>query len=77
MFTPQPLTLKSSVDLSELNVATFAPYAASSLNATVRAITLGAKGDVAFTAAAGGAPMKVNWKGGVEVTGVDLQDKAA
>jgi len=75
MFTPQPLTLKSSVDLSELNVATFAPYAASSLNATVRAITLGAKGDVAFTAAAGGAPMKVNWKGGVEVTGVDLQDK--
>ncbi|MGE8677418.1 MAG: DUF748 domain-containing protein, partial [Achromobacter marplatensis] len=75
MFTPQPLTLKSSVDLSELNVATFAPYAASSLNATVRAITLGAKGDVAFTAAAGSAPMKVNWKGGVEVTGVDLQDK--
>lgn len=74
-FTPQPLTLKSSVDLSELNVATFAPYAASSLNATVRAITLGAKGDVAFTAAAGSAPMKVNWKGGVEVTGVDLQDK--
>ncbi len=75
MFTPQPLTLKSSVDLSELNVATFAPYAASSLNATVRAITLGAKGDVAFTAAAGSSPMKVNWKGGVEVTGVDLQDK--
>ncbi|CAB3655717.1 hypothetical protein CEY09_17335 [Achromobacter marplatensis] len=75
MFTPQPLTLKSSVDLSELNVATFAPYAASSLNATVRAITLGAKGDVAFTAAAGSAPMKINWKGGVEVTGVDLQDK--
>ncbi|MGE8640419.1 MAG: DUF748 domain-containing protein, partial [Achromobacter sp.] len=75
MFTPQPLTLKSSVDLSELNVASFAPYAASSLNATVRAITLGAKGDVAFTAAAGSAPMKVNWKGGVEVTGVDLQDR--
>lgn len=75
MFTPQPLTLKSSVDLSELNVASFAPYAASSLNATVRAITLGAKGDVDFTAAAGSAPMKVNWKGGVEVTGVDLQDR--
>lgn len=75
MFTPQPLTLKSSVDLSELNVASFAPYAASSLNATVRAITLGAKGDVDFIAAAGSAPMKVNWKGGVEVTGVDLQDR--
>jgi len=74
-FTPQPLTLKSSVDLSELNVAAFAPYAASSLNATVRAITLGAKGNVDFAAAAGSAPMKVNWKGGVEVTGVDLQDR--
>ncbi|CAB3704678.1 DUF748 domain-containing protein [Achromobacter kerstersii] len=74
-FTPQPLTLKSSVDLSELNVAAFAPYAASSLNATVRAITLGAKGNVDFAAAAGNAPMKVNWKGGVEVTGVDLQDR--
>lgn len=75
VFTPQPLTLKSSVDLSELNVAAFAPYAASSLNATVRAITLGAKGNVDFAAAAGSAPMKVNWKGGVEVTGVDLQDR--
>lgn len=75
MFTPQPLTLKSAVDLSELNVASFAPYAASSLNATVRAITLGAKGDVDFAAAAGNAPMKVNWKGGVEITGVDLQDR--
>lgn len=75
MFTPQPLTLKSSVDLSELNVASFAPYAASSLNATVRAITLGAKGDVDFAAAAGNAPMKANWKGGVEITGVDLQDR--
>ncbi|MGB3434010.1 DUF748 domain-containing protein, partial [Achromobacter sp.] len=74
-FTPQPLTLKTSVDLSELNVASFAPYAASSLNATVRAITLGAKGNVEFAAAAGAAPMKVNWKGGVEVTGVDLQDR--
>ncbi|WMD20504.1 DUF748 domain-containing protein [Achromobacter seleniivolatilans] len=75
MFTPQPLTLKTSVDLSELNVASFAPYAASSLNATVRAITLGARGNVDFVAAAGNAPMKVNWKGGVEVTGVDLQDR--
>jgi len=41
----------------------------------VRAITLGAKGNVDFAAAAGNAPMKVNWKGGVEVTGVDLQDR--
>ncbi|WAI85401.1 MULTISPECIES: DUF748 domain-containing protein [Achromobacter] len=74
-FTPQPLTLTSSVDLSDLNVAPFAPYAAGSLNATVRAITLAAKGDVAFAAATGNAPMRVNWKGGVDITGVDLQDR--
>jgi len=74
-FTPQPLTVKTSVDLSELNVASFAPYAASSLNATVRAITLGAKGDAEFAAAAGNTPMKAGWKGGVEITGVDLQDR--
>ncbi|MGE8689882.1 MAG: DUF748 domain-containing protein [Achromobacter sp.] len=74
-FTPQPLTVKTSVDLSELNVASFAPYAASSLNATVRAVTLGAKGNAEFAAAAGNAPMKASWKGGVEVTGVDLQDR--
>lgn len=74
-FTPQPLTLKTSVDLSGLNVASFAPYFASSLNATVRAITLGAKGDAEFAAANGNAPMKAGWKGGVEVTDVDLQDR--
>jgi len=75
VFTPQPLTVQTSVDLSELNVASFAPYAASSLNATVRAITLGAKGNAEFAAAAGSAPMKAGWKGGVEITGVDLQDR--
>lgn len=74
-FTPQPLTLKTSVDLSGLNVASFAPYFASSLNATVRAITLGAKGDAEFVAANGNTPMKAGWKGGVEVTDVDLQDR--
>ncbi|AMG39036.1 DUF748 domain-containing protein [Achromobacter xylosoxidans] len=74
-FTPQPLTLKTSVDLSGLNVASFAPYFASSLNATVRAVTLGAKGDAEFAAANGSAPMKAGWKGGVEVTDVDLQDR--
>lgn len=74
-FTPQPLTVKTSVDLSGLNVASFAPYFASSLNATVRAITLGAKGDADFAAANGSAPMKAGWKGGVEITDVDLQDR--
>ena len=74
-FTPQPLTVKTAVDLSGLNVAPFAPYAASRLNATVRAITLGAKGNAEFTAAAGNAPMKAGWKGGVEITDLDLQDR--
>ncbi|MGW8307614.1 MAG: DUF748 domain-containing protein [Achromobacter pulmonis] len=74
-FTPQPLSVRTSVDLSGLNVASFAPYFASSLNATVRAITLGAKGDAEFAAANGSAPMKAGWKGGVEITDVDLQDR--
>jgi len=75
VFTPQPLTLKTAVDLSGLNVASFAPYFASSLNATVRAVTLGAKGNAEFTAAAGNAPMKAVWKGAVDVTDLDLQDR--
>ena len=74
VFTPQPLTLRTSVDLSALNVASFAPYFASSLNATVRAITLGAKGEAAFAAANGKAPLSAAWKGG-EVTDLDLQDR--
>ena len=75
VFTPQPLTLRTSVDLSALNVASFAPYFASSLNATVRAITLGAKGEAAFAAANGKTPLSAAWKGGVEVTDLDLQDR--
>ncbi|EHK63486.1 DUF748 domain-containing protein [Achromobacter arsenitoxydans] len=75
VFTPQPLTVKTAVDLSGLNVAAFAPYVASRLNATVRAVTLGAKGNAEFTAAAGNAPMKAAWKGGVDVTDLDLQDR--
>ncbi|KXJ67262.1 hypothetical protein AXY46_07045 [Achromobacter xylosoxidans] len=75
VFTPQPLTLRTAVDLSNLNVASFAPYFASSLNATVRAVTLSAKGNAEFTAAAGNAPMKAGWKGGVDITDLDLQDR--
>ncbi|WP_286897934.1 DUF748 domain-containing protein [Achromobacter sp. UBA2119] len=75
VFTPQPLTLKTAVDLSGLNVASFAPYFASSLNATVRAVTLGAKGNAEFIAPAGNAPMKAAWKGAVDVTDLDLQDR--
>ncbi|CAM3575992.1 AsmA family protein [Bordetella sputigena] len=78
--TLQPLAVKASVDLSNLNVAELAPYAASRLNATVRSIRLGAKGDVEFTAASAPAsgradPMKVSWKGGVDVSDLNLQDR--
>lgn len=73
--TLQPLAVKASIDLSNLNVAQLAPYAASSLNATVRSIRLGAKGNVDFTAAQGAAPMKVLWKGGVDVSDLNLQDR--
>jgi len=75
VLTPQPLTLKASVALSGLNVASFAPYFASSLNATVRAVTLGAQGNAEFAAASGAAPMKAAWKGAVDVTDLDLQDR--
>ncbi|HTJ98673.1 MAG TPA: DUF748 domain-containing protein [Bordetella sp.] len=72
--TLQPLAVKASVDLSNLNVAQLAPYAASRLNATVRSIRVGAKGDVDFAGAQGATPMKVSWKGGVDVNDLNLQD---
>ncbi|ARP91797.1 hypothetical protein CAL14_17130 [Bordetella genomosp. 9] len=74
-FTLQPLGVKARVDLSNLNVAQLAPYAASSLNATVRSVRVGAKGDVDFAAAQGASPMKVSWKGGVDVSDLNLQDR--
>ncbi|OZI20366.1 hypothetical protein CAL26_22935 [Bordetella genomosp. 9] len=78
--TLQPLAVKASVDLSNLNVAELAPYVASRLNATVRSIRLGAKGDVDFVAATSAngraaSPMKVSWKGGVDVSDLNLQDR--
>jgi hypothetical protein len=71
----QPLAVKARIDLSDLNVAQLAPYAASSLNATVRSVRVGAKGDVEFVAAQGATPMKASWKGGIEVTDLNLQDR--
>ncbi|MGZ9894421.1 DUF748 domain-containing protein [Bordetella bronchiseptica] len=73
--TAQPLALKSSVDLARLDLAPFAPYIASSLNATVRAINLSARGDAEFAAAAGAAPMKAAWRGAVDVNDLDLADR--
>ncbi|MBO9356189.1 DUF748 domain-containing protein [Bordetella petrii] len=73
--TPQPLALQTQVDLQGLDLASLAPYVASSLNATVRAVTVGAQGQAAFAAAAGGTPMKASWRGAVDVTGLDLADR--
>jgi len=71
----QPLSLKTSVDLAKLNLASFAPYIASSLNATVRSVSVGAKGQAEFTAAEGRTPLRAGWRGGVEVNDFNLEDR--
>jgi flagellar motor protein MotB len=45
------------------------------LNATVRGLTVGAKGDAEFAAAQGHTPLKASWKGAAEVTDLNLQDR--
>jgi len=74
-FTLQPLQVNAKVDLSKLDLARFAPYAASSLNATVRSISVGAKGEAKFVAAAGGKPMQASWTGAVNVDDLNLLDR--
>ncbi|OZI31433.1 hypothetical protein CAL29_26375 [Bordetella genomosp. 10] len=74
-FALQPLQVSAKVDLSKLDLARFAPYAASSLNATVRSISVGAKGEAKFTAAAGGKPMQASWTGAVNVDDLNLLDR--
>ncbi|HEY0293821.1 MAG TPA: DUF748 domain-containing protein, partial [Bordetella sp.] len=74
-FVPQPLSVKTSVDLADFDVASLAPYIASSLNATVRSVAVGARGDAEFTAAEGNAPMQVGWRGAVDVSNLDLEDR--
>ncbi|WP_233233741.1 DUF748 domain-containing protein [Bordetella sp. LUAb4] len=74
-FTLEPLQVSAKVDLSKLDLARFAPYAASSLNAAVRSITVGAKGEAKFTAAAGGKPMQASWTGAVNVDDLNLLDR--
>lgn len=73
--TAQPLTLKTSVDLSKFDAASLAPYVASSLNATVRSVNLGARGQAEFAPAQDGKPMRADWRGAVQVDGLDLQDR--
>ncbi|WP_246600707.1 DUF748 domain-containing protein [Candidimonas humi] len=73
--TTQPLTLKTSVDLAKFDAASLAPYIASSLNATVRSVSLGARGNAEFTPASSGKPMHVDWHGAVQVDNLDLLDR--
>src|SRR5690606_22266921 len=73
--TTQPLAVQTQVDLQNLNLASLAPYVASSLNATVRSLRVGARGDAVFSAAAGESPMKGGWKGGVDVLDLHLADR--
>ncbi|OZI71181.1 DUF748 domain-containing protein [Bordetella genomosp. 12] len=75
VLTTAPLTLKSHVDLTALDLAPFAPYVASSLNATLRAITVGASGQLAFSLAHGDTPTDASWHGAAEISDFDLQDR--
>ncbi len=72
---PQPLSLKASVDLAGFDAASLAPLVASRLNATVRSVSVGARGDVEFAAAHGRTPMSADWKGAVDVNDLNLEDR--
>ena len=69
------MKVKTSIDLARFNAASLAPYIASSLNATIRGVTVGARGNVDFSAAQGSQAMQVDWQGGVQIDGLDLQDR--
>lgn len=73
--TAQPLTLKTSVDLNQFDAASLAPYIASSLNATVRSVTLGARGKAEFAAPQGKQALRADWRGTVRIDGLNLQDR--
>ncbi|OZI18145.1 DUF748 domain-containing protein [Bordetella genomosp. 7] len=71
----QPLAVQAQVDLQNLDVASLAPYVASSLNATVRSVAVGARGQAVYAAPAGGNPMKASWQGAIDISGLDLADR--
>ncbi len=72
---PQPLSVKTSVDLAGLDLTPFAPYAASSLNATVRSVSVAARGQAEFAAANGATPMRAAWRGALDVNDLNLEDR--
>lgn len=73
--TTQPLAIDTSVDLAHFDAASLAPYVASSLNATVRGMDLGARGKASFAAPQGKQALRADWRGAVRVDGLDLQDR--
>ncbi|WP_459615302.1 DUF748 domain-containing protein [Bordetella sp. 2513F-2] len=72
---PQPLSVQARVDLAGFDLASLAPYAASSLNATVRGAKVGARGEASFAAAHEGKPQQAAWRGDLELTDFDLEDR--
>jgi hypothetical protein len=75
-FTSQPLALKAAIDAQALDAAVFAPYFQSSLNATLKTLALGARGDLDFTAAVPGkSAQRVSWRGAVGAGNLDLRDR--
>src|SRR5690606_12361142 len=56
----QPLAVQAQVELQNLDLASLAPYVASSLNATVRSVAVGARGQAVYAAPAGGNPVKAS-----------------
>ncbi|MHA3904970.1 DUF748 domain-containing protein [Castellaniella sp. WN] len=73
--TAQPLTVRTSLDLAKFDAASLAPYIASSLNATVRGVTLGARGKAEFTAPQDKQALRADWRGAIQIDGLDLQDR--
>lgn len=73
--TQQPLSVSTDLDLSNLDLASFAPFVASRLNATVKSMDLSAKGQAQFSPAQTGHPMSASWKGDAQVSNLDMIDR--
>ncbi|OZI46146.1 hypothetical protein CEK29_04415 [Bordetella genomosp. 5] len=72
-FTTQPVSVKTQVDLAGLDLAAFAPYVASRLNATVRSVIVAARGEASY--AGSGPSLAATWNGAVDVTDLNLEDR--
>lgn len=75
-FTPQPMAVKADVVASRINLTSFAPYFAQSLNARIASLSAGARGRLELSAADGRQAQRVAWKGAAEVSNLELVDKS-